>query len=105
MDGTFDIAPAPFKQVYLIHAEKFGQGLPVAFCLLPNKRGRTYLELFERPRSQMNRILQSYIYMCILIYEIIDSLFFLHSYFAEIVGKYIVYLCNCLTSFVFIQFH
>ncbi|CAF4447358.1 unnamed protein product [Rotaria magnacalcarata] len=39
MDGTFDIAPAPFKQVYLIHAEKFGQGLPVAFCILPNRRG------------------------------------------------------------------
>ncbi|CAF3199464.1 unnamed protein product, partial [Rotaria socialis] len=52
MDGTFDIAPAPFKQVYLIHAEKFGQGLPVAFCLLPNKRGRTYLELFERLKEQ-----------------------------------------------------
>ncbi|CAF1931047.1 unnamed protein product [Rotaria magnacalcarata] len=52
MDGTFDIAPAPFKQVYLIHAENFGQGLPVAFCLLPNKRGRTYLELFERLKEQ-----------------------------------------------------
>ncbi|CAF3728695.1 unnamed protein product [Rotaria socialis] len=52
MDGTFDIAPALFKQVYLIHAEKFGQGLPVAFCLLPNKRGRTYLELFERLKEQ-----------------------------------------------------
>ncbi|CAF3191718.1 unnamed protein product [Rotaria socialis] len=52
MDGTFDIAPAPFKQVYLIHGEKFGQGLPVAFCLLSNKRGRTYLELFERLKEQ-----------------------------------------------------
>ena len=27
MDGTFDITPAYFKQVYLIHAEKFGQGI------------------------------------------------------------------------------
>lgn len=27
MDGTFDITPAFFKQVYLIHAEKFGQGI------------------------------------------------------------------------------
>ncbi|CAM4983560.1 unnamed protein product, partial [Rotaria socialis] len=26
--------------------------LPVAFCLLPNKRGRTYLELFERLKEQ-----------------------------------------------------
>lgn len=26
MDGTFDTAPPHFKQVYLIHAHKFGQG-------------------------------------------------------------------------------
>ncbi|CAF4108796.1 unnamed protein product [Rotaria sp. Silwood2] len=52
MDGTFDITPAHFKQVYLIHTEKFGQELPVAFCLLPNKRGKTYLELFERLKEQ-----------------------------------------------------
>ncbi|CAF4422128.1 unnamed protein product [Rotaria magnacalcarata] len=52
MDGTFNISPAQFKQVYLIHAHKFGQGLPVAFCLLPNKRGKTYTELFERLKDQ-----------------------------------------------------
>jgi hypothetical protein len=26
MDGTFDITPAQFKQVYVMHAHKFGQG-------------------------------------------------------------------------------
>ncbi|CAF3906972.1 unnamed protein product, partial [Rotaria sp. Silwood1] len=52
MDGTFDITPAHFKQVFLIHAHKFGQGLPVAFCLLPNKRGKTYTELFDRLKDQ-----------------------------------------------------
>ena len=26
MDGTFDTTPAHFKQVYLIHAHRFGQG-------------------------------------------------------------------------------
>ena len=30
----------------------FVKGLPVAFCLLPNKRGKTYLELFERLTEQ-----------------------------------------------------
>jgi hypothetical protein len=27
-------------------------GLPVAFCLLPNKRARTYTELFERLKDE-----------------------------------------------------
>ena len=27
MDGTFDTSPANFKQVYLIHVHKFGQGV------------------------------------------------------------------------------
>lgn len=27
MDGTFDIAPSQFKQVYLIHIHKFNQGI------------------------------------------------------------------------------
>jgi hypothetical protein len=26
--------------------------LPVAFCLLPNKRGKTYTELFERLKDE-----------------------------------------------------
>ncbi|CAF3653882.1 unnamed protein product [Rotaria socialis] len=52
MDGTFDTTPENFKQVYLIHAHKYGQGLPVAFCLLPNKRGRTYTALIEQFKSQ-----------------------------------------------------
>ncbi|CAF1539602.1 unnamed protein product, partial [Rotaria sordida] len=54
MDGTFDTTPAHFKQVYLIHAHKFGQGLPVAFCLLPNKRTKSYTELIEQLKIQAN---------------------------------------------------
>ncbi|CAF0907729.1 unnamed protein product [Rotaria sordida] len=52
MDGTFDTSPGQFKQVYLFHAHKFGQGLPAAFCLLPNKRGKTYTTLFELLKDQ-----------------------------------------------------
>ena len=71
MDGTFDITPPPFKQAYIINAHKFNQGkwyivddiiddyictliegLRVAFCLLPDKRGRTYTELFERLKDE-----------------------------------------------------
>ncbi|CAF5006165.1 unnamed protein product, partial [Rotaria socialis] len=56
MDGTFHTTPPNFKQVYLIHAQKFGQGtcLPVAFCLLPNKSGKTYTELVEQLKEKAN---------------------------------------------------
>ncbi|CAF4837510.1 unnamed protein product [Rotaria socialis] len=54
MNGTFDTSPANFKQVYLIHVHKFDHGLPVAFCLLPNKRGKTYTALMEQLQEQAN---------------------------------------------------
>ena len=28
--------------------------MPLAYCLLPNKRGSTYIELFERLKDQAN---------------------------------------------------
>ena len=33
MDGTFDSTPDNFKQVYLIHAHKFGQGMCKLFIV------------------------------------------------------------------------
>lgn len=30
------------------------EGLPVAFCLLPNKRGKTYTALIEQLKEQAN---------------------------------------------------
>ncbi|CAF3916211.1 unnamed protein product [Rotaria sordida] len=48
IDGTFSTAPNGFNQVFLIHVQEFGQGVPVAFCLLPNRRAATYIELFRR---------------------------------------------------------
>lgn len=39
---------------YSRHFQSFNfvEGLPVVFCLLPNKRSKTYLELFERLKDQ-----------------------------------------------------
>ena len=47
MDGTFDIAPAIFKQVYTIHILFRGTTLPMLYALLPNKKQTTYKKLFR----------------------------------------------------------
>ncbi|CAF1140680.1 unnamed protein product [Adineta steineri] len=52
MDGTFSVAPSGFEQVFLIHVEYFGQGLPVAYCLMSNRRAATYIELFQRLKHE-----------------------------------------------------
>ncbi|CAF4152127.1 unnamed protein product [Rotaria socialis] len=52
MDGTFSTAPSNFDQVFLIHIQNFNQGLPVVFCLLPNRRAATYAEMFERLKQE-----------------------------------------------------
>ncbi|CAF3819673.1 unnamed protein product [Rotaria sordida] len=52
IDGTFHVAPGGFEQVFLIHVHHFGQGLPVVFCLMPNRRAATYSELFQRLKQE-----------------------------------------------------
>ena len=41
MDGTFSITPGQFKQVYLIHSHKFGQGM----CLINYIIFNTYIRI------------------------------------------------------------
>lgn len=47
MDGTFDISPTIFKQVFSIHINFRGTTLPMLYALLPNKKQTTYKKLFK----------------------------------------------------------
>ena len=42
MDGTFDVAPPMFSQVYSIHAKFLGRSTPLVFGILPSKRRAIY---------------------------------------------------------------
>jgi hypothetical protein len=46
-DGTFDVVPSPFCQLYSVMSELDGYSYPCLFSLLPNKRGATYRALME----------------------------------------------------------
>ncbi|CAF1506917.1 unnamed protein product [Adineta ricciae] len=52
MDETFGVTPDGFEQVFLIHVQHLGQSLPVAFCLMSNRRASTYVELFQRLKQE-----------------------------------------------------
>jgi hypothetical protein len=41
-DGTFDIAPPFFKQIYTIHCRVNDHLLPLVYAFLPNKQENTY---------------------------------------------------------------
>ncbi|XP_064109705.1 uncharacterized protein LOC135217666 [Macrobrachium nipponense] len=47
MDGTFDITPPLFSQLYSIHGLYLGRTHPLVYALLPNKRQGTYETLFR----------------------------------------------------------
>ena len=46
-DGTFQVAPRLFTQLYTIHAPVYGQLLPLVYCLLTNKTTATYTAVFS----------------------------------------------------------
>ena len=46
VDGTFQICPLIFYQVFTVHACVHGVHVPLAYCLLPNKRQETYERVF-----------------------------------------------------------
>jgi len=54
VDGTFDTAPAPFCQIFVVIAQlncETKANIPVVFGLLPNKTTRTYVKFFEQLAS------------------------------------------------------
>ncbi|CAF3804450.1 unnamed protein product [Rotaria sordida] len=48
MDGTFEIVPEIFYQLYVIHAVHREHVMPVAFCLLRRKTMTTYQEMINK---------------------------------------------------------
>lgn len=46
-DGTFYAAPAKFGQVYIIHGFFCNNTIPLAWCLLKNKKKESYCKLFQ----------------------------------------------------------
>ena len=52
-DGTFDVTPPLFAQLYTIHCEYLGRVLPQVFCLLPGKSSAIYETMFLAIRDKM----------------------------------------------------
>ncbi|CAF3984236.1 unnamed protein product, partial [Rotaria sp. Silwood1] len=48
VDGTFDIVPDIFYQLYVIHAVHREHVIPVVFCLLRRKNATTYQEMINK---------------------------------------------------------
>lgn len=51
-DGTFDAAPAIFKQLFTVHVIKNGKKLPLVYALLTNKL-ETYIKVFQVSKSKI----------------------------------------------------
>lgn len=49
-DGTFDITPTLFKQLYTIHIIAENKDLPMVYALMPNKDTNTYIKFFKMIR-------------------------------------------------------
>ena len=57
MDGNFKVAPAIFKQLYVVRAKLDAGAVTCVYCLLPGKGGILYNELFtviQRKMQQLN---------------------------------------------------
>lgn len=50
-DGTFDISPTFFKQIYSLHIIKNGTLIPCVYAMLPNKKQTTYNKMFKMVKS------------------------------------------------------
>ncbi|CAF0877868.1 unnamed protein product, partial [Brachionus calyciflorus] len=54
-DGTFDISPTFFKQIYSLHVIINGTTVPCLFVMLPNKKQSTYKKMFKMIKSYINK--------------------------------------------------
>lgn len=54
-DGTFDISPTLFTQLYTIHIIINNKDLPMLYALLPNKKQKTYVALFKMIKKYINK--------------------------------------------------
>jgi hypothetical protein len=54
MDGTFDISPTLFMQVYTVHVLKHGRCLPVVYGLLPRKTQAIYTSFLTVISNKLN---------------------------------------------------
>ena len=52
-DGTFKVAPKPFKQLYTFHAYVGKLVFPIVYALLPDKKTRTYMDLLKIVKEQI----------------------------------------------------
>ena len=52
-DGTFDVSPKVFYQMYTIHSPVMGKILPMVYCLLSNKSSESYRQIFEVLNNEM----------------------------------------------------
>jgi hypothetical protein len=59
-DGTFDIAPKMFTQLYTIHSLKGHKTIPLLYAFLPNKKKETYIRLFKVVSTKIKHMPQSY---------------------------------------------
>ena len=50
-DGTFDISPTLFKQLYSVHVIINNFDLPMLYAFLPNKKQQVYLKMFKMIRK------------------------------------------------------
>ena len=58
MDGTFNVAPTLFTQVYSIHADYMNHSHPLVFGILTNKRRATYNAFVTEVRNIANNMLR-----------------------------------------------
>ena len=50
-DGTFEVVPAQFAQLYTVHGLKEGRNIVGCYGLLPDKRRQTYVDFFTQVQA------------------------------------------------------